>query len=360
MQDLHLILFEIKKQISSISFIIITAIFIIFALSQMGEIFHYPVTNSQDIIYLNEHGEDDYLYVRASQEELKTGTIKYLKKLVSQNQIEKKAAETFKNLISRMEQESLSFDQAYLILSEESPKLIYWLDSCKIQFGHKIGTVDEINRNMKINLKGKQYNTVFSEKYVTYIQLIATFLIFPLLILLFTRDSRYNMNEIIYVRPMSSTQYILCRYAGCLIPLFLILFILGLLMNYYIIYKFQAAGWQVDYHSFFIYYLTFLVPTILFLSSLIMFLILLLKKAIAVFPLYILYSIFNATQGAFTGQHSSNAIYKCVIRLDTAIPYNNFVFYNRILYLILSVLLIALSCGLYKYSRKKAGMVITL
>jgi len=358
MQSLQLTLFEIRKQITSLTFIIITAIFVIFAVTQMGEIFHYPVKNNKDITSLKEYGGDvkDYLYTKNSPEELKINTIDYLNKIISQNQMEKDDADIFKNLIARMEKENLSFDKAYEILSKENPELLPWLDACKNQFQQRVGNVEEINKNIKIGLEEKGFNNIFSQKYVTYIQLIAAFLILPLFLILFTKDSRDNINEIIYVQPISSNRYILCKYMGCLVPILLILYILGEIMNFYIAYKFRGSGWQVDYNGFLSYYMTFIVPTILFLSSLIMFLVLLFKKAIAVFPLYILYVIFNATQGAFSGHSTSNAIYKCIIRLTSQNPYNNFIILNRMLYLILSVFLIAFSCMIYKNSRR----VITL
>ncbi|WP_252217393.1 MULTISPECIES: hypothetical protein [unclassified Clostridium] len=360
MQSLKLTLFEIKKQITSISFIIITAIFIIFAITQMGEIFHYPVRNNQDSTYLKEHGENDYLYVNASLEELRTNTIDYLNRIISQDQMKKEDANVIKNLITKMEQENLSFDQAYKILSKENPDLIPCLDVCKSQFGHKVGTIDEINQNMKITLDGKEYSTIFFEKYVTYMQLICAMLILPLFMLLFTKDVRHNMNEIISIQPISAIRYILCRYIGCLLPVLLIVYILGLAMNFYIIHRFQTAGWQINYEFFFKDYMTFIVPTILFLSSLIMFLVLFLKKSIAVFPLYIFYVIFNATQSAFLGRNQANSLYKCVIRLDNIIPYNNFILLNRGLYLVLSVILIIISCILYKYSRNNPRRAVTL
>lgn len=359
MQSLQLILFEIKKQITSISFIIITAIFIIFAVTQMGEIFHYPVKNDKDITFLKEN-RNDYLYIKASPEELKAGSIDYLNRIISQKKIGEDEADIFKNLITKMEKENLSFNQADEILSKENPELISWLDGCKKQFGQKLGNVDEINQNIKIAIDEKGYNTIFSEKYVTYIQLIAAFLILPLFLILFTRDSIYNINEIIYAQPISSVRYILCKFVGCLTPILLILYILGEVINFYVAYRFRITGWQVDYHGFLSYYMTFIVPTILFLSSLIMFLVLLFKRAIAVFPLYILYVIFNATQGVFLGHSTSNAIYKCIIRLTAENPYNNFIILNRALYLILSVFLIAFSCMIYKNSRKNSRGAIKL
>lgn len=360
MQSLRLTLFEIKKQITSISFIAITSIFVAFAIIQMGEIFHYPVMNNQDIIYLKEHGEGDYLYVNTSTEELKDNTIDYLNKIISQDQMRKEDESIIKNLITKIEQENLSFDQAYEILSRENSDLLSWLDACKTQFGYKVGTIDEINQNMKINLNGQGYNTVFFEKYVTYMQLTCAMCILPLFILLFTKDVRYNMNEIISVQPITAIRYILCKYFGCLLAVLLILYTLGIVMNSYIINRFQSAGWQINYEFFFKDYIIFIVPTILFLSALIMFLVLFLKKAIAVFPLYILYIIFNATQSAFVGQNHENSLYKCVIRLDNMIPYNNFILLNRGLYLILSVILIIISCRLYKHSRSNPRRAITI
>lgn len=362
MQSLRLTIFELRKQITSFSFIIITAIFVIFSVMQMEEIFHYPVKNDQDILALKERGGDvkDYLYVNSSPEEISTKSINYLNKIIKENQIEQSDQEVFISLIEKMEKENLTLDQAYNILSKENSDLCPWLDACKKQFGQKVGNADEINNNIKNVLIDEGYGSIFSEKYVTYIQLISAFLILPLFLIVFVRDSRCNINEIIYVQPISFAKYILCKYSACLISILVMLYVLGQSMNLYLIHKFKMIGWQANYNVFSSYYIIYIVPTILFLSSLIMFLVLLLKKAIAVFPLYIIYIVFNATQGVFLGHGSSNEIYKCIIRLMSENPSNNFIMLNRILYIVLSLVLSGCSCMLYKNSRKNSRRSIKL
>jgi len=359
MQSLKLILFEMRKQITNLSFIIIVAILFIFAISQMKEIFHYPVMNNEDIIFLEKNNRE-YLYVEASAEELRTSTINYLNKIISGNEIKKDNIYKFKDLISKMQKENLNFDQAYEIALKENPDLVCWLDACKKQFTQKIGDINEVNENIKNAINKEGYNIIFAQKYVTYIQLISTFTILPLFLVLFIRDYKYNMNEIIFAKPISAIRYILCKYIGCLIPLLLILYIAGEIINLYLIHSFKVAGWQIDYWGFSNYYIIFIVPTILFLSSLIMFGITVFKRAIAIVPLYILYVIFNVTQGAFLGPYASNIIYKCVIRVTTENLDCKSIIINRSIYLILSFILIALSCFLYKNSRKNLRRNITI
>lgn len=138
------------------------------------------------------------------------------------------------------------------------------------------------------------------------------------------------------------------------------LYVLGGSMNFYLAHKFKISGWQGNYNGFLSYYIIFVVPLVIFLSSFIVFLVLLLKKTITVFPVYILYIIFNATQGVFLGHNASNKIYKCIIRLISEKPDINFIILNRIFYLILSVIFIICSCILYKNSRKNPRRAITL
>lgn len=362
MQSLRLIVFEMNKQITSLNFIIITLIFVIFSLMQMGEIFHYPVKNDKDIIYLKERGGDvrDCLYIKSSPQELKNNSINYLTQIIEKNQMEENDANIFRNLILQMEKENLSFDEAYETLSKENSALIPWLDACKNQFGEKVGTVDEVNNNIKTILVNEGYNTIFSEKYVTYIQLISAFLILPLFLGLITKDINCNISEIVYVQPISSVKYLLSKYIGCLISLLTMLYVLGGSMNFYLAHKFKISGWKGNYNGFLGYYIIFVVPLVIFLSSFIVFLVLLLRKTIAVFPVYILYIIFNATQGVFLGHNTSNEIYKCIIRLISENPDTNFIIFNRIFYLILSVIFIICSCILYKNSRKNPRRAITL
>lgn len=362
MQSLQLTIFELKKQITSLSFLIITVIFIVFSIMQMGEIFHYPVNSNQDITALNKRGGDvkEYLYVDSSADEIRTSSINYLNKVIEENQIEESDADILKDLTERMEKENLTLDQADNILSNEHSELSPWIKACKNQFSKKVGNVDEVNKNIKNIIDAKGFNSIFSEKYVTYIQLISTFLILPLFLILLTKDSKSDINEIIYVQPISSTKYILCKYVSCLISILVMLYIIGESMNLYVTYKFKAIGWKADYSGFFSCYSIYIVPTILFLSSLIMLLVLLLKKSVAVLPIYILYVVFNATQSVFLGHSSSNQIYKCIIRLMSETPSNDFIILNRVIYIILSLLLIGFSCILYKNSRRNSRRAIKL
>ena len=362
MQSLQLTIFELKKQITSLSFLIITVIFIVFSIMQMGEIFHYPVNSNQDITALNKRGGDvkEYLYVDSSEDEIRTSSINYLNKIIAENKIEESDASILKDLSERMEKENLTLDEADNILSKDHSELSPWIKACKNQFSKKVGNVDEVNKNIKNIIDAKGFNSIFSKKYVTYIQLISAFLILPLFLITLTKDTKSDINEIIYVQPISSTKYILCKYASCLISILVMLYIIGASMDLYVTYKFKSIGWNIDYSGFFKYYSVYIIPTILFLSSLITFLVLLLKKSVAILPIYILYVVFNATQSVFLGHSSSNQIYKCIIRLISDTPSSDFIIINRIIYIILSLLLIGFSCVLYKNSRKNSRRAIKL
>ena len=129
-------------------------------------------------------------------------------------------------------------------------------------------------------------------------------MIFPLFLLLLIRDYRSNMYEVVYAQPLSPTKYILNRYLGIFIPFMLYLYLFGLILNLISVFRFIGSGYNVLYTPFISYFVIYLLPTTFFFSSLIMLLMLLIRKVVAVFPIYILYIIFNMTPGVFNDTSS--------------------------------------------------------
>ncbi|MFA9466648.1 MAG: hypothetical protein ACERKN_20485 [Velocimicrobium sp.] len=357
MKGLKLTAFEVKHQIQSITFIIVLLLFAVFIATQMREAFHYPVNNDHDIEVLESSGTREYLFVPASEAELKSATIKYLQENIDNARIPAEKVKDVEYVIELLHNNS--FDEVYTAMQEDE-WIAQWLRVGKSQFGQKIGSREEVNHNLHNAIGTTGYGSQLYEKYVTYMQICATFLMFPIFLLLFTRDSRHNMSEILYAQPISSTKYILCRYLGALIPLLFFFYGFGIVLNLISTARFTGAGWDIGYTFFFKDFVAYILPTVVFLSAFIMFLMLLFKKAIAVFPIYIAYVIFNVTPGVFECGSRLGVFSRAIIRLDWQTVNAQDVMLNRGIYLLLAAVMIFASCKLYDRMKNNLRKVITI
>jgi len=112
--------------------------------------------------------------------------------------------------------------------------------------------------------------------------------------------------------------------------------------------------------NFFRNFAVYLLPTIVFLSAFIMFIMLLFKKAIAVFPIYIAYVIFNVTPKAFENGDSLGVLSRAIIRLDGQLVNTQDVMLNRVIYLVLAAVLIFVACKLYDRLKNNLRKAVTI
>lgn len=75
----NLIKFELRRQVKSGIFILISLVLIVFTLTQFKEVMLIPINNEGDILKLESSGYHEFLYVEKSDEQLKTETITFLK-----------------------------------------------------------------------------------------------------------------------------------------------------------------------------------------------------------------------------------------------------------------------------------------
>ena len=359
MNAIKLIWFESKKQIASLPFIIILVLLTVFSFTQMSEAFHIPVNSESDIQALDRAGERGFIDVSNTDEELKQETIQYLERMISDGTISDENAKEFEPVFAMLKDDNYTFNDICSAMKDNS-YIFPWLTASKSQFGSRLGNVDEINNNIQTELGAKGYSPILIKKYITYMQGISAFSIFPLFLLLLIRDYRSNMYEVVYVQPLSPTKYILNRYLGIFIPFVIYLYLVGVILNLISVFRFIGAGYNVSYTPFFGYFVIYLLPTIFFLSSLIMLLMLLIRKVVAVFPIYILYIIFNMTLGIFNDSSSWIKIVNPIIRLDgDAIDIQSLIA-NRSFYIILGAIILLLSCSVYRRLRSNLRKVISI
>lgn len=358
MKNLRLIGFECKTQLRSMTFLIVLIIFAVFAVSQLTEVFHMPVKSEQDIQALDKSGERDYIFLKNTDDEIRTLSAQFLKQRIEDGSIPQDIAAKFDKVFEVLESSTQSFDDVLLEM-QGNETVSSWLLACKAQFGQRFGSVQEVNQMMLSDLGNTGYSPKLYEKYATYIQIIASLIIFPLFLFLFTRDYRHGIYEIVYSQPMNSSKYLIIRYLGAFIPLMLSLYGLGFILNLISAARFAAMGYAYEYTLFFPYFMTYIFPTVFFFSALLMSLMLLIKKVTAVFPLYIIFVILNVTPNVFGTNGAWIKAMSPIIRLDGAGIMQDIVI-NRIIYLVLSTAFLALSCKIYKRMKSDLRKGITI
>ncbi len=360
MKKLRLLGFECKTQLHSMTFLIVIIIFAIFAVSQLTEVFHMPVKSKQDIQALDKSGERDYLFVKNTDDEIKTLSVQFLKQRIEDGSIPQDIVSQFDKVFEMLESSTQNFDDVLLEM-QDNKTVSPWLLACKAQFGQRFGNVQEVNQMMVSDLGDTGYSPKLYEKYATYIQIIASLIIFPLFLFLFTRDYHHGMYEIVYSQPMNSSQYLIIRYLGAFIPLMLALYGLGFILNLISAARFATMGYAYDYTFFSPYFMTYIFPTVFFFSALLMLLMLLIKKVTAIFPLYIIFVILNVTPDMFGSNGAWIKTISPIIRLDAVNDYARYcIVSNRIIYLVLSIAFLVLSCKIYKRMKLNLRKGITL
>lgn len=297
--------------------------------------------------------------VENSEADLVSLSVRFLKQRIDDSSIPQNVASELNIVFEMFESGTYRFDDV-LLMMQDNEAVFPWLMACKSQFSHKLGSTQEVNSMMISALGDAGYSPDLYAKYVTYMQIMSVLIIFPLFLFLITRDYRHSMYEIVYSQPMTSSRYIILRYFGALIPLAIYLYAFGLLMNLISAARWIMLGYTYQYTAFFPYFITYLLPTVFFFSSLIMALMLLLKKATAVFPIYIILYLLTVTPRAFGITGNWIWIVDPIIRLDREVGSMEQIIINRIIYIVLGIIFLAVSCGLYKSLSRNLRKRVTI
>ncbi|MBU5438464.1 ABC transporter permease [Tissierella sp. MSJ-40] len=351
--------FEMKQQVKSIIFWLCVLLFVGFTYSEMSYIFYLPVKSDADIRAIK--GYHEYLYVDRTEEELREYVIYRLKSM------EKAGVNVEGYMIQlgeKMDKEGLSILQIMnYVRKEKDTETAEWIEEWIKAFmdngKERLGTVKEVNKNLRSWLGDKAYTYEVSMNYADLAQLVGGILILPIFALLFSKDRRYRMNELIHTKQVKSHEYVLGRYFGCFLSFFLSVFILGICVDSIICIKFGRAGWNTRFLDMIVQILIYVLPSLLFASALIVTLSLVFKNGMAVIPIYILYFIFNVTEGVFIGRGNfSVTLYKFLIRTLIVESINDVIIQNRIIYMALTVVLLIVSCKIWEKSDKKSWRVV--
>ncbi|SHK44398.1 ABC-2 family transporter protein [Clostridium cavendishii DSM 21758] len=216
----------------------------------------------------------------------------------------------------------------------------------------------------------EEYNAIVKEDKITnaYAREFADYMgitagIFPIFIAAFVliKDMKSRTQEIIFTKKVSSLKYILTKYLATIVAFIIPYFILAT----YETVIFSKVGAElnvaIDYFAFYKYVLTWILPTLMFVTALGMILAVVVKNPIPAIIIQILLWIVSITE-----LRGSYGIQKILIRYNEItsnaeyIKYINNIAINRVFYFVLSIGILMLTIYIYNRRRCSVGEKLNL
>ncbi|QUL56263.1 hypothetical protein KDC22_07060 [Paenibacillus tritici] len=346
--------FEVKQQSKSLLFLICTILLIYNMYQEFRPLLtYYPIQSDSDISQLAQSGNPEHLQVLRSEKELALAVSKYLLDLSPEyfeNNLE--ASKKLRRLGEEIQKKQMNISQILAYSKENLNDWFYWVEGAIESEKYRFGTVEEVNEKLKKDLDGKYFTYEVAMRFVDRAQVFSSIIVIPLFVLMFYKDRRYQMEELIHSKKIKPHEYIIGRFSGGMLPLVAVLFLLATIINIWMCIKFIKVGETVNFLDMYINFFLFLLPSILFSSVFVVFLSLVFRNSIAALPVLFMYFIFNISEQAFTGREMNTvSMYKFMIRTDgLIIDYKLFsiIVENRLLYLLMSLVFLALSAKLWR------------
>ncbi|WIV11929.1 ABC transporter permease [Proteiniborus sp. MB09-C3] len=364
---------EVKEQLKSLSILILIVSIFLFYYTQF--ICDMKVDGIKPapprVNYSNENTSgEEQSYNSATLEELIEYTYKSMKAdyelesilrikgiNMSYEKINEEQRQILAMAIEEMEKTNFQFNQEYDAFIEKVDKALggNTIYSEENNFSSFMRTRTS-NEDMEL------YNTILKEDKVTgaYGRIFADYIgisigFFTVFVTAFTltKDKRYNSNELIYTTSVSSYKYILGKYLANILVTSLIVFIVAGHATWQFHDFSMLTGDNISYTAFFKYSILWIIPTIMFITSLSYVLQLIFDNGIVPIIVQFFYWLHSMTPLTPQGVQPT----KYFIRFNRVIPYSQFqpfikyIYLNRILFTVFSLVLLFVAIKLWDRKR---------
>lgn len=217
----------------------------------------------------------------------------------------------------------------------------YYSDKYRKYILHQPMTYEEAMKEFEAIISKDRVTNAYGRVFADYIGITAG--LFPAFLSAFVliRDRRSRMQELIYSRSISSVKYIAAKYLGILICLTVLYLAIAGHATFATVIIARKAGYAVDLLAFFKYTAAWIVPTLMFSTSMGMLVSLLFGNGgIAILVQFVLWLLsINSLGGSYE-------LYRNVVRFNTLGAYDKYMAWlpqitaNRIFYIILSILIV--------------------
>ncbi|MDF2519471.1 MAG: hypothetical protein K0R84_99 [Clostridia bacterium] len=217
----------------------------------------------------------------------------------------------------------------------------YYSDKYRKYILHQPMTYEEAVKEFEEIVAVDRVTNAYGRVFADYMGIAAG--LFPVFLSAFVliRDRRSRMQELIYSRSISSIKYISSKYLGILICLTALYLAIAGHATFATAIAARNAGYAVDLLAFFKYTAAWIVPTLMFSTSMGMLVSLLFGNGgIAILVQFVLWLLsINSLGGSYE-------LYRNVVRFNTLGAYDKYmawlpqIMVNRIFYVILSILIV--------------------
>ncbi len=205
----------------------------------------------------------------------------------------------------------------------------------------------------------KEYESILKEDKVTnaYARLFADYIgigigFFMVFVTAFTfvNDKRYGTDELIYTTEISSFKYVGGKYLADVLTAFIIVLLVAGHATWLFHGFSKATGDSISYTAFFKYSILWILPTIMFVTSLSYVLQIIFDNGTVPIIIQFIYWMYSI-------DIHNNQISKYIIRFNNIVPYSEFqpsehgIFINRIFYTFLSTILLFVAVKLWNRKR---------
>ncbi len=205
-------------------------------------------------------------------------------------------------------------------------------------------------------LKEDKITNAYGRLFADYIGIAISFFTVFVTAFTLTKDKRYNCNELIYTTSVPSYKYVLGKYLGDITITILILFLVTGHVTWLFHGFSKLTGDTISYGGFFKYSIVWIIPTIMFVTSLSYVIQLVFNNGIVSIIAQFFYWLYSMKNLLPQGIQPT----KYFIRFNTIIPHSEFqpfvkgISLNRILFTIFSLVLLFLAIKLW--DRKRGEM----
>lgn len=219
----------------------------------------------------------------------------------------------------------------------------------------KAASADELNNYIKEKLSQNTYTTYFARKFADYFGIHLIILISIVLIFLTMYDYSKNTYELLHTKVLSPPKYIMAKVSSGVLSIMVFVIIIAFVFDGIATWYGIKQGFSVNVLDMWKYIILCTVPSVIFSVCFNIFITSLFKKPIISIPLMMLLLLY-ANQGLFvSGEYSyQHRLFQVTSRfpgLFFETSTDNVLLANQSLLIILSVIMIALSCKIWERRR---------
>lgn len=376
---------EIKQQFKSITFYLFIIILIFSYHTQfIGDLPDSikPTPPNKENGYNNYYG---YTYDVSHMEEMKSvysslyrdyknketlihGTVMNKTVKLSQEQIDFLKKTMKKISIDGYQEKGLKIDityEDYLDLMKEVDKKLggdtYYDSEYRYMITRKRVSYEEALENFNILMEKDKLTRGYGRLFADYMGITAGIYLIFLSAFVITRDKRSKMDGLIYSRKISSFKYILAKYIGLFVSVFIGYIVVATHATIMFTKIASINNYTIDYFAFYKYTIIWIIPTILFTLSIGFIISIVFGNGIVAIPFQFI--LFSRSVLPLSGDYGLD---KFMIRFNSSGKYEQYIQWrpqiitNRIFYVILSIAILIISVLVFEWKRGRGDGFFTI